>query len=128
MPVTYVIDKRRRLVLSTVSGVVTFAEAKAHQDRLKKDPDFVPEFNQLLDATEVTALAISTEEAKIIARNSPFFSSSSRRAWIAPNAFLFGMARLIGTYREIAGGQEQFRVFYDRNEASRWLGLDRVLP
>jgi len=33
------------------------------------------------------------------------------------------MGRLIATYREIAGGQEQFRIFYDRNEAFKWLEL-----
>jgi hypothetical protein len=33
------------------------------------------------------------------------------------------MGRLIATYREIAGGEEQFRVFYSRIEALKWMGL-----
>ena len=122
MPVGYVLDKERRLVVTTASGRVTFAEAKAHQDQLRSDPDFQAEFNQLLDATAVTNLDISTEEAKSLGRNSPFFSASSRRAWVAPNPFLFGMGRLMATYREIAGGEEQFQMFYDRDEALKWLG------
>ena len=125
VPVRYVLDMERQLVVTTASGRVTFAEAKAHQDQLKSDPDFRPEFDQLLDATAVSELDISNEEAQSLGRTSPFFSASSRRAWVAPNPFLFGMGRLMGTYREIAGGQEQFRVFYDRDEALKWLGMDR---
>jgi hypothetical protein len=124
VPVCYVLDKERRLVVTTASDCVTFAEAKANQDQLKNDPDFQPEFNHLLDATAVTVLDISSEEAERLGRASTFFSASSRRAWVAPNPFLFGIGRLIGTYREIAGGREEFRVFNDRQEALRWLGLD----
>jgi hypothetical protein len=124
MPVEYVIDKERQLVITSAWDRVTFAEARAHQQRLKDDPDFRPEFNQFLDATGVTVLDISSEEAKTIARNSPHFSATSRRAWVAPNAFLFGIGRMIGIYREIAGGAEQFRVFNDREKALKWLGPD----
>jgi len=126
MPAEYVIDKELRLVITTAWDRVTFAEARAHQERLRNDPDFHPEFNQLLDATAVTALDISHDEAKTIGRNSPHFSASARRAWVAPNPFLFGMGRMIGIYREMAGGTEQFRVFKDREQALKWLGLDTL--
>ena len=126
MPAEYIIDKKRRVVISTAWGRVTFAEARAHQKRLKNDPDFRPEFNQFLDATGVTALDISSEEAPTLGRNSPHFSSASRRAWVAANPFLFGIGRMIAVYREIAGGTEQLRVFNDREEALKWLGLDAL--
>ena len=126
MPVEYIIDKERRLVISTAWGPVTFAEARAHQERLRNDPDFHSEFNQFLDATGVTALDLSHEEAQTIARNSPHFAAVSRRAWVAPSPFIFGIGRMIGVYREIAGGTEQFRVFNDREQALKWLGLDAL--
>ena len=66
MPVEYIIDKGRRLVISTAWGQVTFAEARAHQERLRDDPDFDPEFNQFLDATDVSALDITAEEAQTL--------------------------------------------------------------
>jgi hypothetical protein len=124
MPVEYLIVNERHLVITTAWDVVTVAEATAHQERLKHDPDFSPEFHQLLDGTGITVLHLSTEEAKMLARNSPPFSPSSRRAWVAPTPFLFGMGRLIATCREMAGGEEQFQVFYKRSEALKWLGLD----
>jgi hypothetical protein len=123
---TDVIDKERRIVITTAWDRVTFAEGKAHQDKLKSDPDFSPEFNQPLDATKVTALEITPEEARRIAQGSLFFSPSSRRAWVAPTPFIVGMARMVQIHREIAGAKEQFRVFYDRNEALKWLGLDTL--
>lgn len=126
MPVQYVIDKERRLVISTAWGRVTFSEGREHQERLKNDPDFHSDFNQFLDATAVTTLDISSDEARILAGTSPHFSPSSRRAWVAPSAFLFGIGRMIQTYREMAGGTEQFRVFNDRDEALKWLGLDAL--
>lgn len=126
MPVQYVIDKERQIVITTAWGCVTFAEASAHQERLRDDPDFDLEFDQILDASAVTALEISSEQAKTLARNSPHFSASSRRAWVAPSPFLFGMGRMFAIYREIAGGEEQFRVFNDREQALKWLGLDAL--
>jgi ribonucleotide monophosphatase NagD (HAD superfamily) len=124
MPVHYLLDKERQLVITTGSGRVTFAEARAHQEKLKNDPDFQPQFGQLLDLTAVTGLDLSNQEAQSLARTSPFFATSSRRAWVAPSPFLFGMGRLIGAYREMAGGEEQFRVFYNHKEALKWLGMD----
>jgi hypothetical protein len=81
MPVKYVINKKRGIVITTAWDRVTFEEARAHQ--------VIPVFNQLLDGTGITALQVSTEEAKLLARNSPPFSPSSRRAWVAATPFLF---------------------------------------
>jgi hypothetical protein len=36
------------------------------------------------------------------------------------------MGRMIEIYREIAGGTEQFRVFNDREQALKWLGVDAL--
>jgi len=44
MPTFYKIDKERRLVMTTASGVTTMDDALAHQKRLLHDPDFAPNF------------------------------------------------------------------------------------
>src|SRR5208282_5677900 len=62
MPARYVIDKQRRLVISTAWGHLTFAESRAHQDQLARDPDFSPTFDQLLDATAITTIELSAQE------------------------------------------------------------------
>jgi hypothetical protein len=122
MPCRYVIDKERRLVVTTAWDRVTFAEAKAHQDQLANDPAFDPDFDQLLDASAAVAIDASLQEIQTIACRR-LFSSASRRAFVAIEPVVFGMGRMLQTYLEIAKAKEQIRVFYDRSSALEWLGL-----
>lgn len=122
-PYCYVIDKEKRLVVSTMWGHVTFAEARALQDQLKNDPDLDPDFDRLIDLTAVTVLDISILEARMIAGFS-LFSPKSRCALAATEPAIFGMGRLMQVYHETAGGQEQVCVFYDRDAALKWLGKE----
>jgi hypothetical protein len=124
MPFRYVIDIERGLVISTGWDRVTFAELKAHQEQLLSDPDFKPEFNQLVDGTAVTALEVSTDQLKTIA-NRKFFSRSSRRALLASSLPVLGMARVMELYAKTTGEREQIRVFHDRSSALKWLGLEK---
>ena len=66
MPVHYVIGKEQNLILSIGEGVVTFAEIKAHQDRLLADPERAPQFNQLIDMVAVQRLELSIDFISLI--------------------------------------------------------------
>jgi hypothetical protein len=61
MPAYFRIDKDHRLVLTTISGVFTLADGLAHQEKLLKDPDFVPTFSQLIDFTQVAKVQVGIE-------------------------------------------------------------------
>ena len=112
------------MVLSTAWDLVTFAELKTHQNQLQNDPDFAPDFNQLIDMRDVATLEVTTEEAKILAQGSVVFSHSSRRAWLATNPSIFGLGRVIEAHYHFGSGDKaQTCVFYDRDEALKWLGL-----
>ena len=121
MPVRYVIDKERRLILTTAEGIATFAEIQAHQEQLLADPDLDRSFNQLIDVTAVKKLAMSVEEAKTIAWRA-VLSPESRRAVIATEQSVYGMFRLMQTYHEQTAGHSHVGIFYDRDEALKWLG------
>jgi len=125
MPFSYVIDKKHRLVISTASGCVTFAEVIAHQDGLLREPDFSPELDQFLDATRLTTLDLSINEARTIARR-PLFSRTSRRAWVSADPAIYGMGRLIAAYNELSNAASQIVLFYDLPSALKWLGLESV--
>ena len=90
MPEFYKIDKERRLVLTTGSGVLTLAEAVSHMDKLSKDPDFDPSFSQIVDFTQVTRIELSSDEIRRLAQRT-IFSATSRRAFIAPDEVAFGI-------------------------------------
>lgn len=123
MPCRYTIHKKQRLVITKVWDCVTFPEIRAHQEQFVSDPDFDPAFDLLIDATGITALDITTDEAKTIARQG-LFSSTSRRAFLASSPAIFGMGRLLGAYHAMATKRDQVRVFYDRALALKWLGLE----
>ena len=127
MPARYVIHRAQRLVLNYGWGHLTFADFRAQQEALNKDPDFDPSFNQPVDVTETTALDLTIEEAKTIARRG-IYLPSSRRAVIARDPDVFAMARMMDVYHAMATHREQVRVFYKRHEALKWLGLDSLPP
>jgi hypothetical protein len=121
MPCEYVIDKQRRLVISTGSDRFTFSEAKAHQEKLIADPDFNREFNQLIDLRAVTLFELTVEETRTIAMRNPF-SPQSRRALVASSPHVFGMLRLAMAHHEMIRGASEASAFYDANAAMKWLG------
>ena len=123
MPCSYTIYKERRLVVTRVWDRVAFPEIRAHQEQFKNDPDFDPGFNLLIDATGATALDVSGDEARTIASQG-LFASTSRRAFVASNPAIFGMGRLMGVYHAMSTKREQLRLFHDRASALKWLGLE----
>lgn len=125
MPLRYLIDKERRLVLTTGWDRLTFAQTQAYQDQLWNDPEFNPEFNQLVDLSALTGLGMSVDETKQIAKRSGF-SEGSRRALVAPDAAVFGMSRLFGVYNEMSNTPSQIQVFRDLPSALKWLGLESL--
>jgi hypothetical protein len=119
----YEIDKKRRLITSTASGVITLPEIWAHQEKLDKDPDFDSSFAQLLDVTQVTKLKLSSEDVRRVAESNTL-STNPRLAIVATSSLVYGMARMFQIFREMKG-EEKTRVFRDRDEALAWvLGKD----
>jgi hypothetical protein len=119
MPLDFVIDRERRLVISVGYGRLTFADAEKHQQDLLAEPAFDPSFDQIVDCTRVTEFALSPEEVRIVAARS-VFSHGSRRVGIAPDDLQFAMMRMFETYREIFGGGEVTQVVRTREEAMEW--------
>jgi hypothetical protein len=119
MPTFYKIDKERRLVMSTYSGVLTAADALGHQKNLLDDPDFDPSFSQLFDVTHVTDVRLTTEDVRRLAQRT-VFSPDSRRAILVSNDLQFGLSRMFGVFRENMG-EKGIRVFRNLEEALEWV-------
>ena len=119
MPAFYKIDKERKLVMSTGSGVLTLTDALLHQERLLRDPDFSPDFSQLLDFTHVVRVKLSADEIRRLAQTT-VFSANSRRAFVVDNDLKFGLARMFAVFRETLG-EKGIRVFRNLDDALEWL-------
>jgi len=115
----YNIDKKRRLVLSSGYGVLTKADLLGHMDQLSKDPDFDPDFSQVLDFRQITALEIGPEDVRQLAQRN-IFSPRSRRAFVVKDDLQFGLARMFEIHRELKG-ETGIRVFRTFDEAMDWI-------
>ncbi len=120
MPVTYTIDPERKLVLSQIWGAATETEVLEHNRRLRGDPLFDPNYQQLADMSGVTEVLLSANTVKETARDS-FFAPGVRRAFVASGDGTFGMARMFALHAESLG--QVVQVFRDRRAAEEWLGL-----
>lgn len=120
MPFDSVIDVRRHLVVTTATGDLTGDEGLACCLQLKERADFDPEFNQLLDFTHATRFDATAGQLRTIA-SQPLFSRASRRAIVAPNPTIFGMARMFESYRSISQVGEHVMVFREISDALEWL-------
>jgi hypothetical protein len=124
MPFDYVIDKARRVVFTTGTGIVTISEIYAHYERLLADPDFDRQYNQLLDFTRAKELTASVEEIASCARRT-IFSPDSRRAWVASSPAIYGIGRLAVSHHELSASPSQACAFNDLSSAMEWLGLGK---
>ena len=120
MPVTYEIDRDRRLVRTRCAGAVTMAEVLGHFDELERDPARPERLDVLLDLTGSTTLPgsdqLRTVAARISAVRTPRFG---RMAIVADRDSMFGMARMFGVFAEAYFTAS--KVFRDLPEAERWL-------
>ena len=125
MPFDYAVYKERRLVVSIGIGLVTWVEIKARQDQTKTDPNFDPEFDQIVDLRLVTGFEMSPEQTRSLARRR-IFSSNSKRAFVATNASVFGVGRMWESYTEFSDDPSHIQVFYDLPSALKWIGLESM--
>ena len=91
-----------------------------HNEKLRNDANFDPSFRQLADMREVSEILVSTSLIKRTAQDQ-FFTPGARRAFIAKDGAIFGMARMYALHAESLG--QVIEVFRDRGAAEAWLGL-----
>src|SRR6476469_4041198 len=119
MPVVLKIDPHRRVVHSTFYGKLTDAELLEHRKRIASDPDFNPQFADIVDFSDVTDPAITESAIAALAANPTLFSSSAMHIVIAPAAVVF---RLGAKFKELArSSRPNFHVVKTRAEAYKLL-------
>jgi hypothetical protein len=119
MPAFYKIDKERRIVMSTGSGVLTKEDWLFQQDRLLNDPEFDPSFSQLCDFASATRVDLTPADIREIAQRN-IFAPHSRRAFLVRDEFAYGLTRMFELLRE-SQGEVGIRVFRELDNALDWL-------
>jgi hypothetical protein len=118
MPATYSIDPLKRVVFTVFSGDVAEPDIRDMALRLEEDPEFHPDFSELVDLSAVTDFRLSAEDLQGISICDPF-SSHAQRAFFSPQDLLFGICRM---YEGIKGGNHM-ATFRSMTEARKWLDL-----
>jgi hypothetical protein len=115
MPVVLKIDPHRRVVHSAFYGKITDSELLGHRKRIASDPDFNPQFADIVDFSDVTDPAITENAIGALAANPSLFSNSATHIVIAPAAVMF---RLGAKFKELAqSSRPNFYVVKTRAEA-----------
>lgn len=118
MPIRSEIDQTHRLVLTYAWGVVTAEDLATHRAQLLADPRFDPRFNQLMDMRQAKGVSVPSFDIVLAARNQ-IFEPGCRRAIVAADHAVFGMARMYQGYSAIEG--QEIEVFRGQAEAMEWL-------
>lgn len=119
MPISYDIDDKQRRITSRLWGAVTEDEVYGHNSQLRRDPRFNPDYRQLVDLTGITEIRVSTNMINDTARDQ-FFTPGTRRAFVASDDAVFGLARMFAMQAE--GDGQTIEVFRDPQKAEEWLG------
>ncbi len=121
MPTFYEINTEHGVVFSRGTGVYRYADHLAHMEKLARDPDFDPGYNQLIDCRGFAEMELKAKQIEDLARQT-IFRDGSRHAFVASSDSHFGLTRMFGSFRELNSKQE-VRVFRGMREALVWLNL-----
>lgn len=77
---------------STFFGDVTGEELLRHRDRIQADPDFDPQFAEIVDFSGVKAVKVPTEALASLASTESLFSKSTPHVVVTPSDLPLALA------------------------------------
>ncbi|MEX1138151.1 MAG: hypothetical protein WEF53_02245 [Bacteroidota bacterium] len=131
MPIVSTIDKRNRITIHTASGNLTCEELVHTLEAFYRNED-APE-NVLWDGRNASLVNLSQEELKQLGTYTKKFKEQGltvkggRRALVAPANVDFGLARMIGSFKDLLAEDIKFEVqtFRSYEDAMTWLQSGR---
>ena len=115
----YHIDKARKLVMTSGTGVLTRPDVDSHFQKLLSDPDFQPRYSELGDFTNLSKLDLTAEDIRDFARTD-IFSAESRRAVVVNDDAAAVLAEMFALLRHVAG-ERGIRVFRTLEDGIAWI-------
>jgi hypothetical protein len=105
------------VIFSTCRETITDSDVQNYMEMLAQDIAFSPAYSHLIDCSEVTSFDVSSALVRSAA-GKKLFSSRAKCAIVAPQDYIFGMARMFQMQQH--GELEVFRTLM---EALAWLGI-----
>lgn len=100
MPIAVQIDRSAGMIFSTFSGEINEQDFRTAIEELPKQHGFDPTFAHIIDCSKVSASKISTAFFKNLAHRPSLFSCDAVQVVVAPQDYIFGLARMVQIVRE----------------------------
>ena len=126
VPVTYIIDKTRKLIRTSCIGPVTLPDIVDHFRKLKDDPECAGRLDVLLDVHEAELLPES-DQLRIVDSHVATVGEKvvfGICAVVANRDAMFGMMRMFAVFAE--KNFRAVRVFREPPDAEAWLTSHRA--
>ena len=118
--VKFRIDRARRLIEIEIAGNYLLEHAQTLARNLRADPDFDPEFAQIIDCRDADLSSLTTEDLREIAAD--LLSVPGRRiAIVSKDSSDEALVRLYATYVQLTENKSVLRSFHDRGSAIAWI-------
>jgi hypothetical protein len=118
MSAHFYLDAEKHLVKVRFDSEVTVQDVLQYLESLKSNPLFDPNFDELVDLTDVTSSEVDFQSAMRLAHSADPFSWKARRAFVAARPAIFGIVRMY----ELARGEDgSIAAFHTIGEAIHWL-------
>ena len=118
MSISFQIDARLGVVFTVCYERVTDSDISNHLHMIRQARAYRLRFNHLVDCCGVTSFEVSADLVRSIAGRK-LFSARSHCAIVAPEAHIYGMARMFELQHS---GSVQ--VFRDLVSATKWLNIE----
>jgi len=122
MPIEFSIDRARRRISTRASGRIQRGELVDYYRRLRAQPDFHANLDELFDLSEASVVDVTGEDVRELSATTLPFTREGKPvkvAIVAPRDLEFGMSRM---YQMLQGQSVNLvRIFRDRVEADAWL-------
>jgi hypothetical protein len=84
MPAVLKIDRQRRIVSSTFYGEIAGKDLMEHRERIRTDPEFDPNFAEVVDFSGVKMISVSESALMTLAATESLFSKDVPHVRISP--------------------------------------------
>jgi len=114
------VDTKRKLVITHFVGDCQAAEFLGISELIRSHQDFDPSFSEVVDFSGVTAGDLPSAALQEHVKRESIFSHTSMHIVIAPQPYIFGLARMAQVYAEKT--RPHFAVVKSMKEAYEALG------
>jgi len=119
---SFSIDATARLSSVKFSGHLTLHDLRTYIMALRQNPDFQPQFSELVDLTEVRSTELDTAKSALLSEATDPFSRESKRAFVVHNERIDHVVRI---YQRLRDESPSIKLFRSMEEARRWLVVSR---